>query len=108
MEYLDEGGEDAVIDSRRAGELLDGMLERMGPLRRVLLVPPDFTRVHSGAGELTAMLHQRLAGRAHVEILPALGTHAPMTRAEIEAMFPGVPPAIFREHRFQTGLHRLG
>jgi nickel-dependent lactate racemase len=108
MEYFDEGGEEAVIESRRAGELLDGMLERMGPLRRVLLVPPDFSRVHSGAGELTAMLHERLAGRAHVEILPALGTHAPMTRAEIEAMFPGVPPSLFREHRWQTGLHRLG
>jgi nickel-dependent lactate racemase len=74
----------------------------------VLLLPPDVTRIHSGAGELTAMLHERLAGRAHVEIMPALGTHAPMTRREIEAMFPGVPPGLFRERSFRSGLHRLG
>jgi nickel-dependent lactate racemase len=108
VEYFHEGGEEAEIDRRRAGELLDVMVDRLGPLRRVLLLPPDFTRLHSGAGELTAMLYERLAGRAHVEIMPALGTHAPMTRQEIEAMFPEVPPGLFRERSFRSGLHRLG
>ena len=107
-EHFHEGGEDAEIDRRRAGELLDAMLERLGPMRRVLLLPPDGTRAHSGAGELTAMLHERLAGRAHVAIMPALGTHAPMTRAEIERMFPGVPPSLFQVRCFRSGLHRLG
>jgi nickel-dependent lactate racemase len=74
----------------------------------VLILPPDGTRASSGAGELTAMLYERLAGRAHVEIMPATGTHAPMTRAEIEAMFPGVPPDLFRVHSHREGLHRLG
>jgi len=108
MDHFAEGGEDLVIDRRRAGELLDAMLERLGPLRRVLLIPPDFTRAGSGAGELTVMLHERLAGRARVEIMPALGTHAPMTRGEIEAMFPGVPLGLFREHAYRHGLSRLG
>jgi len=58
-EHFHEGGEDAEIDRRRAGELLDAMLERLGPMRRVLLLPPDGTRAHSGAGELTAMLTRR-------------------------------------------------
>jgi nickel-dependent lactate racemase len=108
MEHFHEGGPEAVIDRRRAGELLDAMLDGLGPLRRVLLLPPDATRAHSGAGELTVMLHERLLGRAHVEIMPALGTHAPMTGRELEAMFPGVPLGLFREHAFRGGLHRLG
>jgi nickel-dependent lactate racemase len=108
MDPIHEGGAGAVIDRRLAGELLDATLDRLGPLRRVLLLPPDFSRVRGGAGELTGMLYERLAGRAHVEIMPAVGTHAPMTRPEIEAMFPGVPPGIFREHSYRHALHRLG
>jgi nickel-dependent lactate racemase len=108
MEYFHEGGEDMEVDRRRAGELLDAMLDRMGPRRRVLLLPPDATRFHSGAGELTVMLYERLAGRAHVEIMPTLGTHAPMTRGDIERMFPGIPPGVFHEHSFRSRLHRLG
>jgi len=108
MEHFHEGGAEVVIDRRRAGELLDAMLDRMGPLRRVLLLPPDATRAHGWAGELTVMLHERLAGRAHVEIMPALGTHAPMTPAELDTMFPGVPHGCFREHAYRRDLHRLG
>jgi nickel-dependent lactate racemase len=108
MDHFHEGGAGMVIDRRRAGELLDLLVERMGPLRRVLLLPPDGTRACSGAGELTAMLYERLRGRAHVEVMPALGTHAPMTRAEIEAMFPGVPLSLFRARSFREGLRRLG
>ncbi|MFT3771664.1 MAG: lactate racemase domain-containing protein [Minicystis sp.] len=77
-------------------------------MRRALIIPPDFTRAHSGAGELTVILHERLVGRTHVEIMPALGTHAPMTEAEREAMFPGIPGGIFRDHDFRAGTARLG
>jgi nickel-dependent lactate racemase len=108
MERMCEGGERAVIERAHAGALIDAMLEGMGPLRRVLLLPPDGTRASSGAGELTALLYARLAGHARVEILPALGTHAPMTRAELEAMFPGVPADLFHAHDFQRDCVRLG
>ncbi|MGC4092181.1 MAG: lactate racemase domain-containing protein [Polyangiaceae bacterium] len=106
--HFAEGSRYSVIDSQRAGELLDELLERLGPMRRVLLVPPDFTRFHSGAGALTSMLYARLAGKATVEVLPALGTHAPMTEAEISEMFPGVPSSCFRVHEWRHGLSMLG
>ncbi len=48
MDHFHEGGVDAVIDRRRAGELLDAMLDRLGPRRRVLLLPPDFSRARGG------------------------------------------------------------
>lgn len=108
MEYFAEGSTTSAIDEARAGKLLDGMLEQLGPLRRVLILPPDYTRAHSWAGELTVMLYERLEGRAHVEIMPALGTHVPMSSAELDAMFPGIPHSAFRVHDWRRDLVRLG
>jgi carbohydrate kinase (thermoresistant glucokinase family) len=106
--HFAEGSAEADIDEERSGELLDSMLERLGNLRRVLLVPPDATRLHSGAGALTVQLYQRLSGRAHVEVLPALGTHAAMTAEELGSMYPGVPLSAFRVHDFRNDLLGLG
>jgi len=108
MEYFEEGSPTTAVSKERAGELIDGMIGRLGKLKRVVLVPPDFTRMHSWAGELTVMLYERLKGAAHVEIMPALGTHFAMSEKEIKGMFPGVPPDIFRVHDWRKGLVRLG
>ncbi|MFZ5894255.1 MAG: lactate racemase domain-containing protein [Myxococcota bacterium] len=106
--HFAEGSRYSIIDNQRAGELVDELLARLGPMRRVLLVPPDFTRLHSGAGALTSLLYARLAGKAAVEVLPALGTHAPMTEEEIHEMFPGIPLSCFRVHEWRHGLAHLG
>lgn len=106
--YFAEGAADRAIDGARQGELLDELLRALGPLRRVLLVPPDFTRRHSGSGELTSELWKRLSGRATVEVLPALGTHVRMTAEEMSAMFPGVPHDAFRVHDWRNDLTELG
>src|SRR6185503_13753855 len=103
-----EGAPDAVIDRGRVETLLDELIGGLGRLDRVLLVPPDFTRFHSGAGELTSLLYARLSARANVEVLPALGTHAPMTPADIQTMFPGIPLDRFFVHEWRSGLSVLG
>lgn len=108
MEYFYEGSPTSVINDARAGELIDGLLEQLGPMKRVLLIPPDFTRFHSGAGQLTAMFYERLKDKAEIAILPALGTHFAMTPEEIEIMFPGVPAELFQVHDWRNGLARLG
>lgn len=61
-------------------------------LRKVLLIPPDFTRMHSGAGKITAMYYKMLKDRCQVDVMPALGTHEPMTPDEIKEFFLGVVP----------------
>jgi nickel-dependent lactate racemase len=108
MLYFAEGSPDAVIDRERSSKLVDAMLAEMGRLKRVLLLPPDFTRRHSGAGELTVLLYERLRRHAQVEIMPALGTHVPMTELELKTMFPGIPESAFRVHDWRKELVRLG
>jgi nickel-dependent lactate racemase len=110
MEFLREGSAEAVLDAARTAELVEVLLEQLrqrGPLRRVLLLPPDITRLHSGAGLLTCLLHERLPG-SEVAILPATGTHTPMTGAERARLFPGVPQQLFHVHDWRGGVELLG
>jgi nickel-dependent lactate racemase len=88
--------------------LLDDLVTGLGSPQRVLLLPPDATRAHSGAGELTAALYRRLSPRAQVKVLPALGTHEAMSHAELSSMFPGVPLERFLVHDFRTTVTQLG
>ncbi|MBN2355787.1 DUF2088 domain-containing protein [candidate division KSB1 bacterium] len=82
-------------------------LDKLGAKKRVLDLPPDFTRYPSRAGELTRYVYEYYRG-ALTDILPALGTHKPMTASEIEQMFPGVPSHLFRVHDWRTGYTTLG
>jgi nickel-dependent lactate racemase len=111
MEFFHEGAADAVIDEARAAELVRSLLAQLRerrPLRRVLLLPPDVTRLHSWAGFLTGLLVEHLRPTAEVAVLPATGTHLPMTPDEIAHMFPGVPPALFHAHDWRHGVVALG
>ncbi len=78
-------------------------------LKRVLLVPPDFTRFHSNAGFLTNVYYHMLKERgAEVDILPALGTHRPMTKEEIAEMYGDISSEAFHVHNWRTDVMRLG
>jgi carbohydrate kinase (thermoresistant glucokinase family) len=78
--------------------------------RRILLVPPDHTRLHSRAGEITALLYERLAAEGcAVAVVPALGTHAAMTAEEVQLLFgDGIPFESVRRHRWREGLVSVG
>src|SRR3989339_1164205 len=67
-------------------------------LKKVLLVPPDFTRFYSNAGLITNIYYHLLKDHAVVDILPALGTHEAMTKAEYEEMFGDIPLDRFIVH----------
>ncbi|HQH64133.1 MAG TPA: lactate racemase domain-containing protein, partial [Clostridiales bacterium] len=78
-------------------------------LRKVLIVPPDYTRMYSGAGSITAVYYDLLKERCEVDILPALGTHEPMTRAECLAFFgEKVPFDKIIVHHWKTDVVKLG
>lgn len=62
--------------------------------KKVLLLPPDYTRFFSGVGQVTSMCYQILRDKQCVlDIMPALGTHLPMTETEIMEMFGWCVPA---------------
>ncbi|MBD3346390.1 MAG: DUF2088 domain-containing protein [Chitinivibrionales bacterium] len=108
MLYFAEGSHNSVISLEKASGYLDSMLESLGDLRRVLILPPDYTRLYSWAGELTVLLYEKLKDRSHIEIMPTLGTHLPMTDSELNAMFPGIPHDVFRAHDWRNDIIRLG
>ena len=77
-------------------------------LKKVLLVPPDITRLNSGAGLITALYYELLQ-EARVDILPALGTHSPMTREEQVSFFgEKIPAERFLVHRWRDGVTKIG
>jgi nickel-dependent lactate racemase len=98
----------APLSQTVVDELLDDLVAGLGAPKRVLLLPPDATRAHSGAGELTAALYRRLAPSAEVKVLPALGTHEAMSDRELLGMFPGVPRERFLVHDFRNSVTHLG
>lgn len=78
-------------------------------LRRVLLIPPDFTRFHSNAGFITNVYYHALTDRGvQVDILPALGTHEMVTREQAERMYGDIPYDVLIPHNWRTDVVRLG
>jgi nickel-dependent lactate racemase len=107
MLYFERGSTDDRLSPDDLRQGLFTALERLGPRKKVLVVPPDFTRFHSQAGALTRLAHD-FYGPALTDILPALGTHSPMTAGQLNEMFPGVPHDLFRVHNWRTGITTVG
>ena len=95
--YFSAGSATTELSGNDLRSGLVSALESLDKRQKVLVVPPDITRYHSMAGELTRYAWEYYGDRL-TDIMPALGTHAPMTDAEIGRMFPGVPPDLFRVH----------
>ena len=83
------------------------VLKALGPRHRALALPPDFTRFNSYAGPITEMLND-LLGDTLTDIMPALGTHSPMTEEQISAMFGSVPHGKFRVHDWRNDVVTVG
>jgi nickel-dependent lactate racemase len=97
-------------DQLKSDDLKYGLyaaLDKLGKRNKVIAIPPDFTRFHSRAGELTVYAWQYYRNNL-TDILPALGTHKPMTSQEIADMFPGIPDNLFRVHDWRNGFTTIG
>lgn len=107
MEAAD-GGRITDTEIRQA---LEQALARSGrPLRKVLLIPPDYTRFHSYAGPITGMMCSLLRTDAcEVDILPALGTHQPVSPEESRAFFgDAIHPDSLLVHNWRDDVVRIG
>ncbi len=110
MLYYARGGRDENLTNEDLQEGLYSALDalgRGGTAQRVIAVPPDITRYHSRAGYLTEQAW-RYYGDKLTDVLPAVGTHFPMTDEEIKTMYGSTPRALFRAHDWRGGLATLG
>ena len=107
MLYYARGSRQDSITPEEAREALSGVFRTLGPRKRVLAIPPDFTRFNSSAGPLTEMVFDWY-GDALTDVMPALGTHSPMTDAQISAMFGRVPKDRFRVHDWRHDVVTVG
>ena len=107
MIYYQSGSPDTVISSSDLEYGLYSALVRLGSRKKVLVVPPDFTRFHSKSGEITTLIYKYYKENLK-DILPALGTHVPMTESEIGEMYKEVPKELFRVHDWRKDVVTLG
>jgi len=105
--YCATGGVEADLSLDQLRSLLLESLAKLGQRNRVLVVPPDQSRVHSRAGDLTRYAWEYFGGRLQA-VLPALGTHAAMQPEQITRMFGAIPQSLFRVHNWRTDVETLG
>ena len=95
-----------------AQRLVEEAQRRVAPqLKRVLLLPPDLTRAHSGVGKITEWVYQEILARepnAYVRVIPTLGQHVPHTEAENQWMFGSIPNEAILPHDWCNGVSPVG
>ena len=105
--YCATGGIETDLSPHQLNDLLTQSLAKLGERKRVLAVPPDQSRAHSRAGELTGYAWEYYGDRLKA-VLPALGTHTAMQPRQTAEMFPKMPEDLFRIHHWRTDVETLG
>lgn len=107
MLFYATGGSEKDLHKEDLKKALKATLDSFIDRKSIAIIPPDITRAHSGAGMITEMLWNLLHERIK-DILPALGTHTPMEKAEIAKMYGSTPDTLFRDHRWRSDIEELG
>lgn len=76
--------------------------------KRVLLLPPDITRAHSGAGWITEEFYKIFSQIADVHVIPTLGQHVPHTDEQNRWMFGSIPLEKIHVHDWRSGSRTIG
>jgi nickel-dependent lactate racemase len=105
--YCATGSVETYLGPQQLHDLLAESLSKLGKRSRVLVVPPDQSRVHSRAGDLTRYAWEYYGDQLRA-VLPALGTHAAMQPEQIARMFGAMPIDLFRVHNWRTDVETLG
>ena len=113
MDIFKIAEEGSVISDEEIAKLLEQALRdwesRRGAVKNALVIPPDFTRFHSNAGFITQVFYRLLTAKgANVDVLPALGTHVPVSESQWKTMFGDIPYEKMLVHNWRTDVVRLG
>ena len=108
---ISQCGAQVSISPAELRELVGRTLQSCkGTRRRVLILPPDHTRLNSQAGVITAMAYEALTAEGvRVDVMPTLGTHNAMTERQLRMMFgETIPLDAFAVHDWRNGIVRRG
>lgn len=100
-------GPQGLSQQEVAQAIEDAVSEYCGTGARVLLLVPDYTRYHSNAGLIANTIYHKLQD-CQVELMPALGTHVPMSREECADMYGDIPYQNFLVHNWREDVVKLG
>ena len=108
--YMQKGGADFDIRADELKQLVMDTIKATGKdIKKLLLLPPDHTRLNSQAGLITDIIWKELHDKCQIDIMPALGTHSPMGDAELELMFgKDIPKSAFLVHDWRNDVVTLG
>ena len=107
MIYYETGSAETSLSADDLKEGMFAALNNIGEKQKVLAIPPDYTRLPSRCGELTEYCWEYLGSKL-TDILPALGTHTPMTKDQVSHMFGQTPKDLFRVHDWRNDVITLG
>ncbi len=107
MLYAAVGSKTTDLSHQDIRDILFSVLDRIPQKENTLIIPPDFTRHHSRAGEITELTWQKLGSRVK-KVIPALGTHTPMSEKEKQKMFGDLPGHLITDHNWKDELIELG
>lgn len=107
MIYYRNGSKEHDLSHEDLQNGLFEALNKLGEKQKILAIPPDYTRLPSRSGELTEIAW-RYFGNKLTDVLPALGTHTPMTEEQIAHMFGKTPRHLFRDHDWRHDVVTLG
>lgn len=95
------------LQENQIEQWLNDYLQDYQDIKNILILPPDISRLNSYAGNIVRMLFRRFAD-AQIDIMPALGTHTPMTDEEIAKMYWGLPNNCFINHDWRHDTVKVG
>ena len=108
--FVSKGGANvAVSDSELVSMVLEAVKKSGKTLNKILLLPPDHTRLNSCAGRITEIIYENYADKCLIDIMPALGTHSAMNDEQLELMFgKKIPKSMFKVHDWRNAVVSLG
>ena len=108
MDMLFENySEDTVLSEDEIDKFIKGIISYLNITGKALIVPPDISRLSSKTGRIAESIYSQIPDNIKM-IIPALGTHNPMTAEEINRMFGKIPADLFRNHNWKGNLETAG
>jgi nickel-dependent lactate racemase len=111
MKEIVLGKENQPISLKKVEESVDKLFANydLDKINKILVIPPDYTRCYSMAGEITKIIYEKYNKYFDIDIMPAVGTHMPVSDEERIKMFGSdIPKERFLVHDWRKDTVSIG